>query len=190
MVLIPFHSNTGCAIECPCLLLLIFPLQYLPSIHTCAHTHTHLHSYCNHRILKLTPTGEVLQEWRQPVEGVFLYIPHSLALSKSEEELYVADRENGRIITYSTLTGHPLVSRSPDKLKTVYGIAFNGSGSWPLYAIGGQSHAFHGVTIDESGEISSIWAPKDVRPWPVHNVYLSLALYYTCKKARREILRL
>ena len=124
-------------------------------------SHTHTHSYCNHRILKFNSAGAFLQEWSQPVDGLFLFVPHSLALSKSQDHLLVADRENGRIISYETSSGKSRVfSHLPGK---VFAISLNGSGNWPLFAINNSlKAAAHGYTVNQEGEVANVWGPEGV----------------------------
>ncbi|KAL9986947.1 hypothetical protein ACROYT_G001165 [Oculina patagonica] len=66
--------------------------------------------YCNSRILKFSAAGKLLSSWGQwsgqgtPAPGTF-FIPHSLALDQTNHTLYVADRENGRVQSFNSITG-------------------------------------------------------------------------------------
>ena len=54
--------------------------------------------YCNSRILKFSPQGQLLYQWGAFGRGPGQFrIPHSLKLDERTMRLYVADRENGRV---------------------------------------------------------------------------------------------
>lgn len=125
------------------------------------------YSYCNRRILKFSSAGTLLDEWSQEVKDVPLYVPHCLALSPDRKELYVADRENGRVLKYNTSSGRAeLFSDSVEGfMGYVYAIAFNSSDSWPLYAVNGPADRVeqsHGLSQKEDGELAAVWGQDEV----------------------------
>ena len=110
------------------------------------------------------------------MDGRFLYIPHSVTFSKAQNRLFVADRQNGRIVSYNPLSesGEPEVFAkgltAGGKWGSVYAISFNGTGGWPLYAIGGptkEDREYRGHVVSQSGERSISWRPSVVssRSW-------------------------
>ncbi|RXG68440.1 Peptidyl-glycine alpha-amidating monooxygenase [Armadillidium vulgare] len=71
--------------------------------------------YCNSRIIHYSPSGVKIKEFgshswanglsHAPKEGTF-NVPHALALTGDDEEVCVADRENGRVQCFNTGTGN------------------------------------------------------------------------------------
>lgn len=58
--------------------------------------------YCNSRIIKYSADGKLLLQYgKQSREGTFV-IPHALTLAEDRGEVCVADRENGRVLCYTT----------------------------------------------------------------------------------------
>ncbi|XP_003388865.3 PREDICTED: peptidyl-glycine alpha-amidating monooxygenase-like [Amphimedon queenslandica] len=120
--------------------------------------------YCNHRILVFSKKGSYITQYSNKVDGLQLEVPHSLALSSDGETLYVADRENYRIIEYNTLTGSGSVFVSSDKLGgAIYAISFaDKARNWPMYAINGSMDErlrSVGFTINEEGNVVDTWYP-------------------------------
>lgn len=125
-----------------------------------------LFRYCNHRIMVFTSKGSYITQYSAPIDGVSLQVPHSLALSSNGTKLYVADRENYRIVEYDTLTGNGKTFMPINKLGgAIYAITFSDrSGHWPMYAVNGSMDAQKkavGFTIDERGEVIDTWSPHD-----------------------------
>ena len=107
--------------------------------------------------------GTYVRSFSSIVDGVKLNVPHSLALNG--DMLYVADRENGRIVRYNTSTGVGVVFVDRGPLgDTVYAITFSSSEeAWPMFAINGSgSYKGMGFTIDESGGVTDQWGPPEV----------------------------
>lgn len=120
--------------------------------------------YCNHRVMVYSYEGHFISQFESKVDQLTLNIPHSLALSRDGAELYVADRENYRIIKYNTTTGVGTVFVPPGGLDgAIYAISFsNRQGDWPLYAVNGSmadNKDCSGFTIDENGRILGKWMP-------------------------------
>lgn len=104
--------------------------------------------YCNSRILKFSATGKLLSSWGEESDtrqgslapGSFL-VPHSLALDQANHTLYVADRENGRVQSFNSISGTFL-----DEIKlpafggVVYAVAYsqNAQGG-VLYVVNGPN---------------------------------------------------
>lgn len=60
-----------------------------------------------------------------PAPGTFL-VPHSLALDKSNHTLYVADRENGRVQSFNSITGSFVDEiKLPEFGGVVYAVAYS-----------------------------------------------------------------
>ena len=53
-------------------------------------------------------------------------IPHSASLDEENQELYVADRENGRILVFNALNGK-LRHVMARKFDTIYAISYKGA---------------------------------------------------------------
>lgn len=114
-------------------------------------------------------TGDFLYAFPSVIEGLRLFIPHSLALNHNGTELYVADRQNQRIVVYDTITKKGRVFIDNSVLNgNIFGIAFsnrNGKNSWPLYAINGsinEADKCYGFTINEHGRVTDTWGPSEV----------------------------
>ncbi len=113
--------------------------------------------------------GKLVGEWAGPVGGVLLSVPHSMALSASQEKLYVADRENRRVVSYETATGVGKVFSDKKGLGRVFAVSFGQGGSWPLYAISvssslvqsGESESL-GFSLNGDGEVTATWGPEGV----------------------------
>ncbi len=93
--------------------------------------------------------------------GVFLSVPHSLALSTSQDELYVADRENKRIVSYKTATGEGSVF-SNHGLGRIFAISFSRGGTWPLYTISMSRDNVLGLSLDDDGNVINTWGVDGV----------------------------
>ena len=118
--------------------------------------------YCNQRVLVYSYVGHYITEFSSEINGLRLNVPHSLALSSDGSKLYVADRENYRIVVYDTSTGIGSLFVPPGALHSaVYAISFsNGRGDWPMYAINGsEDNDASGFTIDKNGHIIDTWTP-------------------------------
>ena len=98
-------------------------------------------------------------------------VPHNLALSSSSPaKLFVADRENKRIISYDTTSGHAEVFSNSTTLKNrVFAISFNGSSTRLLYGVfvpsvfakDGNTRPM-GFTVNEEGQLANTWGPNEV----------------------------
>lgn len=117
--------------------------------------------------------GAFLYQFPSVLHGLQLFVPHSLALSHDGKQLYVADRENGRIVVYDTSTkeGRVFADIRSGLSGAIYAIAFGSSKSdWPLYAINGSlngriivdSDKNLGFTINKDGVVTNTWGPKEV----------------------------
>ncbi|CAF4612306.1 unnamed protein product, partial [Rotaria sp. Silwood2] len=91
--------------------------------------------YCNARIVKFNAKGNFLKEYSMPDREQQLIIPHSIIIIEALDLVYVADRENGRIVCFDdgndddetneydqdqvkTIIEHPL-------MRTVYAIHYD-----------------------------------------------------------------
>ena len=103
----------------------------------------------------------MLETWDSPVASIPLYIPHKASLNHDESTLYVADRENKRVLSYFTSTGAVSVFSGPLK-SAVYALWANGSREWPLYGVFGGEKGSMGFSLDSQGEILDTWGPSEV----------------------------
>ena len=108
--------------------------------------------------------GSYITQYSNAIEGLALEIPHSLALSSDGQKLYVADRENYRIVEYNTETGRGRVFVSPEKMGgAIFAISFSDkAGHWPMYAVNGsldESMRCVGFTINKDGNVIGTWFP-------------------------------
>ena len=124
--------------------------------------------YCNRRIIKFNKEGRVVEVWQTLVANTPLSIPHKIILNAAETSLFVADRENHRVLSFATSSrGHGQVFCREEELKgkPPYAISFNDSESdWPMYGVFGKTDHDNvmGFTIDKSGKKISIWGPDEV----------------------------
>jgi peptidylamidoglycolate lyase len=123
--------------------------------------------YCNSRVLAYGPDGmvrAVLGDF--PIEGETLFVPHSLTLSPSEDQLYVADRENQRIVVMD-VTGAGNVRVFPvGGLDRVFAVGLSGlsPGGWPMLAVveDKRGERGYGLTITENDGVDSVWGAEEV----------------------------
>ena len=102
-----------------------------------------------------------------PIDKKMLYVPHSLTLNPTQDILYVADRENKRIVSIEVSSGKVRVFSAERSLGHVFGIVFSGMagvGGWPVIAISGadDGETGYGVTIGPRGDIETAWGVKQV----------------------------
>lgn len=100
---------------------------------------------------------------------MYLFIPHKVILNAANDMLYVADRENGRIISYATSKGgHGSILSGGERLGGMpYGISFNSSVTdWPMYGVfGGLTDIDEmpmGFKLDAEGNKIGTWGPQEV----------------------------
>ena len=156
-------------------ILFIHCLANHPSIYLSIY----LFRYCNHRVIVYSLNGVFRYEFPSFVGGKKLNVPHSLALSQDGHELFVADRENSRIILYDTISREGRVFVDSDVLGgAIYAISFgNLRGDWPLYAINGSMTGEDkavGFTLHRDGSVINTWSPPEVR-----NIIGILQTHYT-----------
>ena len=125
-------------------------------------------SYCNSRVVQYTASGSVEQILGDDlIDGALLMVPHCLALSPNEDTLYVADRENHRIVSFGILGNEeaPKVFSDDRGLGQLFGVAFSyiGSGGWPLYGVGRSETESFGVVINSTGSVLERWMSSQVR---------------------------
>ncbi len=106
--------------------------------------------------------------WEAPVAGKNLFIPHKAILNAANTVLYVADRENRRVLSFATSEGgHGQVLSDNAQLGgTPYAISFNSSAAsdWPMYGVigGVNEDRLMGFTLDAGGERIDTWGPQEV----------------------------
>lgn len=141
--------------------------------------------YCNSRIIKFNAKGEIILQWGRHVNGniydlthlssnVF-NIPHALALASELNLLFLADRENGRVLSFFATNGtfhkeykHPIIGTK------IYSVAYARE---RLYLVNGPdpNYKIHirGFILDvNSGNITSQFGPKQDMNRP-HDIAVS-----------------
>ena len=92
-----------------------------------------------------------------------LFVPHKLSLNAAQDKLYVADRENSRVIAYDTATGHGEVLSGVAALGgKPFAVYTNGSSDWPMHGVFGGEAGAMGFSLDSSGKLVGSWGPKGV----------------------------
>ncbi|KAF8778946.1 peptidyl-alpha-hydroxyglycine alpha-amidating lyase 2-like [Argiope bruennichi] len=123
--------------------------------------------YCNSRILMFSPGGRLLKEIGSK-DGML--VPHSLTLVPEHHAVCVADRENGRVLCYSTgmdesESGKLLATIENQGLGRVFAIDTRGK---QLFLVNGPDlwqnsqsvSSDHGLVLDiESGLPMTLWGP-------------------------------
>ncbi|CAL7946131.1 unnamed protein product [Xylocopa violacea] len=139
--------------------------------------------YCNSRVIKFNANGEKILEWgrswgtrenqyqQAPPHNAF-YVPHALALASELNLIFVADRENGRVLSFFANNGdfhkeykHPTIGTR------IYSVAY---AKERLYLINGPpdpnaNYYIHtrGFVLDvNSGDILSQFGPAHDMDWP------------------------
>lgn len=131
--------------------------------------------YCNGRIIKFSPEGQILTQWGSMERGHSsrngFFIPHSLALIESMDLICVADREHGRIqcfragLNNSSDTGSFVHSFHDQRFgEQIFAVAYGKDPQFGdvLYAVNGD----HGQTVPrgftlslDTGRILNEWGP-------------------------------
>ncbi|XP_029428524.1 peptidyl-glycine alpha-amidating monooxygenase isoform X3 [Rhinatrema bivittatum] len=127
--------------------------------------------YCNSRIVQFSSNGMFIMQWGEASSsgvakpGQFR-IPHSLTLVPDLAQLYVADRENGRIQCFNSETGKFLKEIKHKAFgKEVFAVCYAPVAGGVLYAVNGMS--YHGEMVPvqgfamnfSSGEIIDTFVP-------------------------------
>ncbi|XP_031773559.1 peptidyl-alpha-hydroxyglycine alpha-amidating lyase 1 isoform X2 [Apis florea] len=143
--------------------------------------------YCNSRIIKFNAKGEIILQWGRHLKmdgniydlthlssNVF-NIPHALALASELNLLFLADRENGRVLSFFATNGtfhkeykHPIIG------KKIYSVAYARE---KLYLVNGPdlNYKIHirGFILDvNSGNITSQFGPRQDMDRP-HDIAVS-----------------
>ncbi|XP_049787551.1 peptidyl-alpha-hydroxyglycine alpha-amidating lyase 1 isoform X1 [Schistocerca cancellata] len=106
--------------------------------------------YCNSRIIKFDISGQKLMEWGRNIlqgslDGIGLTaytfsLPHALAVAEEKETLFLADRENGRILSFNITSGYFLYEiQSPDMGHKLFSVAYSPSQGGQLYVVNGPN---------------------------------------------------
>lgn len=121
--------------------------------------------------MKFNSKGRLAEVWDTPVAGTPLFVPHKAILDSAQRTLYVADRENMRVLSFSTAEGGRgrVFSNQVELGGRPYAVFFNGSSNssdsdWPMYGVfGGRAGAIPvGFTLDKYGKKVDTWGPKEV----------------------------
>lgn len=133
--------------------------------------------YCNSRIMKFNPEGKMILEWGRESSGYKpdnyqLLVPHALTLIEDKELLCTADRENGRIVCYTTKDGTYSTQYSSQYMGSrLFSVAYSSIFGGRLFVVNGKSSSrlipVQGFVLDLSGKIvgnfgSGLKTPHDV----------------------------
>lgn len=145
--------------------------------------------YCNSRIIKYNKNGELILEWgrhwgsgdsvysHSPPSPYAFLVAHALALADETNHLFLADRENGRILCFFANNGtfHKEYKHRDIGTK-IYSVAYARE---KLYLVNGPDLfvtnpvPVRGFVIDVySGKILSTFQPKEDMDNP-HNLYVT-----------------
>lgn len=125
--------------------------------------------YCNNRIMMFSSFGQLLKEINDnslaesplSLSPPSFRIPHSVSLDETSQLLYVADRENGRILVFNALNGK-LIRSIASKFDTIYAISCKGG---KVYGVSGPNSP-RGFTYDVKSDTFTLWAeftrPHDI----------------------------
>lgn len=126
--------------------------------------------YCNSRIVKYNKKGERILQFGVSMKPGFhskipvysFYVPHALAIAVDLGYLFVADRENGRVLSYHSRNGtfHQLFEYPSIKSK-IFSVAYANE---QLFIVNGRNplddNHVHGFIIDvNNGNILSQFGP-------------------------------
>lgn len=106
--------------------------------------------YCNSRIIKFDINGQKLMEWGRNIlqgslDGIGLTaytfsVPHALAVAEEKETLFLADRENGRILSFNITSGYFLYEiQSRDMGHRLFSVAYSPSQGGQLFVVNGPN---------------------------------------------------
>ncbi|KAJ8670304.1 hypothetical protein QAD02_001563 [Eretmocerus hayati] len=135
--------------------------------------------YCNSRIIKFNKFGERITQWgrawtypkikdmKAPINA--FNIPHAVALAEEHDYIFIADRENGRVVCSFASNGTVYKEYKNPKIgEAIYSIAYANN---RLYVVNGkrsdEPFRIRGFILDMfTGEILSQFAPRGdmIRP--------------------------
>lgn len=127
--------------------------------------------------MKYNSQGELAEVWEAAVAGRHLFVPHKAILNAANDILYVADRENNRVLSFVTSEGgHGRVLSDESTMLggSPYAISFNSSASnWPMYGVFGgvAKDKLMGFALDETGNKIGTWGPQEVSRCEVFSVW-------------------
>lgn len=135
--------------------------------------------YCNSRILKFFANGTVDRQISKKLSSnyltkignfpkpFFMVVVHGLALDEAHNLLYVADRENGRILVFDSQSGDFITHISKKFEGAVFAIAYNENNGGVLHVVNGKSMTAPNVKVSgftystDLHTIVSDWHPKN-----------------------------
>ncbi|CAH1393191.1 unnamed protein product [Nezara viridula] len=133
--------------------------------------------YCNSRIMKFNSGGKMILEWGRGTSGYRpdnyqLRVPHALTLIEDKGLLCTADRENGRIICYTTKDGTYATQYSSEFMGSrLFSVAYSSIFGGRLFVVNGPSSSalipVQGFVLSLNGQIlgnfgSGLKNPHDV----------------------------
>lgn len=98
--------------------------------------------YCNHRILKYNPKGQIILQWgtHNSHSPFSLNVPHALALAESSGVVLVADRERGRVASFRHDNGSYVTSYSSWLMgPRIFSVAYSPVHGGRLYVVNGPN---------------------------------------------------
>ncbi|XP_066900796.1 peptidyl-alpha-hydroxyglycine alpha-amidating lyase 1 isoform X2 [Halyomorpha halys] len=134
--------------------------------------------YCNSRIMKFNSEGKLILHWGRRPSGYRpddyqLQIPHALAVIEDKGLLCTADRENGRIMCYTTKNGNYSAQYSSDYMGSrLFSVAYSPVSGGELFVVNGKSSSslihVQGFVLSLNGKIlgsfgaGSLKTPHDI----------------------------
>ncbi|KAL9986000.1 hypothetical protein ACROYT_G000053 [Oculina patagonica] len=121
--------------------------------------------YCNSRVMKFSPDGKrvlltITNEKLQGVDPNSFLIPHSLSLDETNRRLFVADRENSRVLVFDSINGN-LVREIKGFGERVFAVHYHPEQGGVLHVVNGPfSSGAQGFTYSlNSGTVLQRWKP-------------------------------
>ncbi|KAL0901180.1 hypothetical protein ABMA27_006489 [Loxostege sticticalis] len=123
--------------------------------------------YCNHRILKYSPSGEIILQWgKAHGNDQFVFnVPHALTLAEDRGLVCVADRERGRVGCYRSDNGTFAANYASWLIGSrLFSVAYSPARGGRLYVVNGPYGSLpvpvRGYVIDfASGTLIGTFAP-------------------------------
>ncbi|KAJ7339646.1 hypothetical protein OS493_006053 [Desmophyllum pertusum] len=122
--------------------------------------------YCNSRVMKFSPDGKevLLTITNAKLQGLapdVFQIPHSLSLDEKNRRLFVADRENSRVLEFDSINGN-LIREIHAFGERVFAVHYHPEQGGVLHVVNGPiDSGAQGFTFSlNSGTVLQHWKPS------------------------------